>query len=486
MNPSAAAITQETLDAVRSSLSDPSALVDMVGAPLRKDATTTGITTGLGLVGVNLEAPSKKLFPVLSPLRNRIPRRAAAVGSTAVQWKAITKINAGRLKPGVSEGERNAFLQTQEIDRSQTYKTIGLDDFTNFEAIQASRGYEDVRAMSVANTLSALMVEEEKMLLGGNVADIGRPAAVTFVDDVPAANGTLTPATAYDVAVSSLTLFGFMNGATGRAGGVDAPDESDGRTGDKTTAASAGGSTAIHAKWAAVRGAVAYNVYVGTDGGTLYYYGTVTSPEATITALVGAGNVPNVADQTGDALSFDGIIQQLAVSGSGAYFKDFAGATITADNAGGIVEWDAALKALYDTNRIGPTVIWVSTSEALKAVQVIATSGSTTVLRMTQQVGADGGISGGVQLSDYLNKYTQERIPVMTHPYLPAGTTLMLSERLPYPNNNVPDVFVVDVRQEYTQYEWALVKRRYEYGVYASECLKVYFPGGCAILTGQG
>ena len=404
-----------------------------------------------------------------------------------MSWKAITAINAAGLSPFVAEGERNSVLSTTEVDKSQSYKSIGHDDFTTFEAIQAAEGFEDVRAMSVANTLSALMVDEEKAILGGNASDIGKPSATGFSAADEASAGPFTASTAYDFGISALTLFGYLNGATGRSGGVDSNGETDGRT--LTTFSTGSGKTSVTLTWAAVRGAVAYNVFIGTHSGTLYYAFTTTQTSITINstvlaALPGSGHTPNTADQSGDALAFDGIIPQIQAAGAGAYFKDLAGGTLTADNAGGISQWDVALKYLYDHARIGPSIVLVSSQEAQNALRKIAANGSSTVLRLTAAVAPDGSVSGGLMLADYLNKFTQQRVPVMTHPYLPAGNTLFLSEKLPYPNNNVPNVFEIDVRQEYTQYEWALVKRRYEYGVYASECLKAYFPAGCAALVG--
>ncbi|HLA65022.1 MAG TPA: hypothetical protein VK600_00405 [Candidatus Saccharimonadales bacterium] len=475
-------VSAETIEAVRQALASP--IPVGAGDPtVMAKATTQGISTTTGLVAYNLEAPSKKLFPVLSPLRNRFPRPNRGVGGTAVNWKAITAINASKVKAGVAEGARNSVVSTTEADKLASFKSFGLDDFVTDEAVWAGRTFEDVRAMAGVNLLSAVMIQEEILLLGGNVTAIGKPASLTFADTAASTIGSLTAATAYDYAVSALTLYGFANGSTGHAA-ADAADETDGRTGSHTTAASGNGSKATDITWPAVRGAVAYNVFAGTSGGTKYYVATVTTPYIRILSIPGSGNVPNTADQTADALSFDGVIPQLEVSGSGAYFKDLANATLTGDNAGGIVEFDTALQSLWDNSRIGPTIILVNSQEAKNGLAKIAANGSTTTLRLTAAVGADGTVSGGLMLGDYLDKFTQQRIPLMTHPNLPAGLILMLSERLPYPNNNVPNVFEVEVQSEYVQYDWARVQRKYEFGVYAREVLKVYFPAGCAVLSG--
>ena len=93
------------------------------------------ITTSLGLQGYNLEGPSKKVFPVLSPLRNRIARTRAP---------------------------------------------IGLDDAVQDEAVWLGRAFEDVRAFSALSVLQARMIEEEKVILGGVATALGTAPLATL------------------------------------------------------------------------------------------------------------------------------------------------------------------------------------------------------------------------------------------------------------------------------------------------------------------
>src|ERR1035437_7097650 len=99
MDPS---ISAATLDAVREALSKPVAN----GSGLAKaTATTPGVSQASLLYGYSLEAPAKTLVPILTPLRNRLPRKGGGHG-TAVEWKAVTAINTTNLDPGVAEGSR--------------------------------------------------------------------------------------------------------------------------------------------------------------------------------------------------------------------------------------------------------------------------------------------------------------------------------------------------------------------------------------------
>lgn len=487
-------------------------------------ATTQGWQVATGAVGLLLEPRLINLFPVLSPIRNWMSRHGAPNGATAVQWRAITAINVSSLKPGVADGNRNSVVSTSEKDRSQTFKSFGYDDFVTFDAQDSAMDIYDLRAEASANLLAATMATgEEPLILGGNVTAIGKPGAFTVTDGATAVAGPFTGSTAYDFAISALTHFGFAAGATGHAT-ADALDETDGTT--LTTYTSGSAKTSPIIAFPAVRGAVAYNVYIGTHGGTLYYAFTTTATKVTVVTAAGAatmagtpatytaatygtpiilaalpssGHVPNSADQTADALSFDGLIPQLeANAGSqyydatahyqgGGYYKDMQGATYTSDGGNGIVELDAMLKSLWDTSRIGPTRIYVNSQEAESWAKLIVQSGAAVgTYRFVQQVNADGTVTGGLVADSYRNKFTAPRIiPIEIHPYLAPGTILALSERLPFPRANVPSAFQLEVLREYTQYEWALVQRRWEFGIYGRECLKVYFPAGTGVIVGN-
>lgn len=464
-------VNAQTIEAVRAAIAS-GGLAG--GDVLRKDATTQGFSTSTGLNAYNLEAAAKVLVPFLSPLRNRFPRQGGGRG-TAVNWKAITGVNTTKIKAGVAEGLRNSVISTSEVDKLQAYKDFGLDDSTTFDAQDAGQGFDDIRALSAANLLAGTMVEEEKILLGGNVTAIGAPTNFAAADSNTA--GSLSGSTQYDLGVSALTLYGYLNGATG----ASSADETDAALLQPTTGS---GKTSLDLTWTAVRGAVAYNVYAAAHSATLKYSGTTTTNTYHLSAIPGSGHAPNGSDLTADALSFDGVIPQVEVSGSGAYYKSLDGAALTGDNAGGVAEIDTMLKSLWDNSRIGPTLLLVNSQEAMNITKKVMANGSTTTLRQTVSVGADGVVTAGLVVSDYLNKFTGPRnIPIEIHPYLPPGTIIAISERLPFPRSNVPAPFAVDVRREYTQYDWAITARKWEYGVYGTECLKVYFPAGCGVLA---
>src|ERR1019366_1396025 len=128
------------------------------------------ITQGTGLVAYDLEAPSKKLYPVLSPMRNILARNVDGKGGTSVNWRSVTAIAPGNYQLGVAEGQRNAGYNLGTSNSAGTYKSIGVEQSVTFEAQYAGQTFEDMKGLAVLTNLQSMMVGEEKLILGGNTS----------------------------------------------------------------------------------------------------------------------------------------------------------------------------------------------------------------------------------------------------------------------------------------------------------------------------
>jgi hypothetical protein len=464
-----AAVTEETLQLAKTAFDGGG---DPTARPLRKTYDTS-----LNLIGVNLEAPSKKLFPVYSPLRNKISRQRAPNGASATTWKAITAINTSKIWPGVSEGNRNSKIVTATEDKSATFKELGLDDEVTFKAINRARNFEDLRATASINLLYAVMIDEEKVLLGGQATDIGAPSAPTAVADV--GGGSLAAGT-YTVKISALVLRGYDKAE--KAGGAALADGESDASAASAGIVLAGPSDALDVTWPAKKGAVAYNVFVDKDGGGYKYQSTVFVNDIKIQTYTALTAAPNATDETGNALEFTGIIGSIETDAAlpATQFVDQGGAALTSDTAGGIVEFDDVLKSMWDNFRVGPDEILVNSAQARDITKLIGSS-SNLSYRVVLQDG-QRNVVGGIYVGAYLNKFASsfaEGVPnevtIKIHPNLPPGTILFVVHRLPYPNNQVPNVWEVETLQEYTHYDFALTARKYEFGIYHDEVLKGYY-----------
>ena len=124
-----------------------------------------GATTGLNYY--DLELGAKFLVPVLTPLRNEIPR-VSGKGGIQANWRAITGINTSNLRIGVSGGNRGATMQVTTKDYIAAYVGIGLEQSVDFEAQYAANGFDDLRSQAGLRGLQATMIGEEAIILGGN------------------------------------------------------------------------------------------------------------------------------------------------------------------------------------------------------------------------------------------------------------------------------------------------------------------------------
>lgn len=125
-------MTQESLAALRVAQSTPDDLIKSFVSPA--SATT-------GLQAYNLEAPSKKLYPVLTPLRNSIARVGGGF-ATQANWKAITNINVNNQRAGVSEGKRGGAIQHTVSDYFAAFRGFGLENSVTFRSQIMHQNYE--------------------------------------------------------------------------------------------------------------------------------------------------------------------------------------------------------------------------------------------------------------------------------------------------------------------------------------------------------
>lgn len=498
MNP-----TQETLDLVKTAQSVPD---DLIKSFVQPNSATTG------LQAYNLEAPAKKLYPVLTPLRNSIPRVG---GGFAIQanWKAITGINVANVRAGVSEGKRGGVINHSTSEYMAAFRGFGLENNVTFEANYASKNYEDLKALAVQQSLESTMIQEERTILGGNTSvSLGATPTPTLS---AGSAGTLASGTysviavalglqAYldTVGVNNGSIGSYFNAATAQVPGQIVRSNADGTTdtfggGSARKSASAtvdtsGSTGSITASVAQVNGAVGYAWFVGAVGSEkLVAVTSINSTVITAAANSGAQTAASLADSDNStsSLDFDGLLTQAFKPNSGAYIYNMAtgtagaGTGLTADGAGGIAEFEQAFVQFYNRYRLSPSVIYVSAQELINITKKVIGNGGAPLLRMTTDAANPGNLQAGLRVAEYLNKVTGTKIPVVIHPNMPAGTVFFHTEKLPYPTSNVGNVVQMLMRQDYYQLEWPVKTRKYEYGVYADGVLQHYAPFAMGVIT---
>lgn len=479
-----------------------------------ENALTKSVTVATGLTFYDLRAPALNLFPTVSPLRNSVPRVQRANPGDAAHWKAVmATIGSGWPYMGwVPEGKRSASMSYTVANQTLPYATLGEEDSITEEARFAAEGFEDEDALVQLRLLLKMFVKEEAAILGGNASlALGTPAAPAL--SASGSGGTL-PAATYSVIVVALSLEGYLNSSlsggvattltiTGNDGGQYTLAGGSSNRSPNTTQAVSSGQT-LSASVPVVNGAAAYAWFVGTAGSeTLQAITTINSAVFSAPLATGrqAASLVTADNSCNPSLAFNGLITTAYAAGSNAYVQALAtgtagaGSVLTPSGAGGIVEIDAMLKAMWDNFRISPTVLYVNSQELKNITAKVLSNSAGPLLRYNVEADQEGMVeykltAAGV-VSFYFNPYTADggvRLPIKIHPNLPPGTLVAYTEKLPpwYVSNQTPEVAVMMTRQDYYTEVWPKTSRTQFYGVYAQEALAIYAPFATGIITNIG
>lgn len=487
------------------------------GSPMADDISKAFTQSGsatTGLTQYDLQAPALTLYPVLTPLRNRIPRVSAA-GGTQANWRSITGINTAMLSAGLGEGSRAGVISTAVSNYLAAYKGLGLEDYVTFEADFAAEGFDDVKARAVQGLLRSIMIGEENIMLGGNTSlqlgVTGTPSTSTATT-----GGTLAAQT-WSVKCVALgydaywSVAGLNNGQTGNAmptnfSGVSLPAGVTRTNADGTTSSYGGGSaqassaasqittgstSTISASVAPTVGAYAYAWFWGLAGSEVL--GAITTINSVLISAASTGTqnaTAFAADNSTNGLIYDGLLTQIFKSGSGAVIRTQAtgtagtGTPLTSDGAGGIVEIDAAFQQFWNNARLSPDTIYLNSQELYNINKKVIAGGSAPLYRFNMDANAaNAGFSAGAVIGSYLNKITNTLVKIIVHPTVPAGTVLFYSSEIPYSLSGVNNVLQFKARRDYYQIEYPLRTRKYEYGVYLDGVLQNYFPPAFGAIT---
>lgn len=494
---------EESLDLVKASLGTPMEKAQQDALDILKT-----VSTSTGLVAYDLQAPAKNLYPVLTPLRNMIPRVGGGTG-VATNWKQITSVTgSGYNAMGyVAEGQRTARMSYSAVDKAASYRTIGEEDQVTYEAMSAGQGFEDVRATATMRVLQKMFLKEENALLGGNGSVLlGTPTTPTLS---ASGSGNTLPTATYSVIVVALTYEGYLGASL--SGGIPTSQNITGADGQSYTLSGGSSNKSAAATQAitlgqllscstpAITGACGYAWFVGTAGNEKLEAITTINSVTFGAPLAGTGQAATAitADNSrNNTLGFDGLLIQPAVAGSLAMITKLAtgtagtGTPLTASGRGSITQIDDMLQNMWDLYKISPTQIWCNSQELKNITAKVLTNASTPLLQYFKDA-SDANeyrLAAGGRIDFYFNPFAIQggtKIPINVHPTLPPGTILLYCGDLPaqYQSNNVPNTFEVKVRRDYYQIDWPLRTRAQEFGVYAEEVLAVYATFGIGVIS---
>ncbi len=482
-----------------------SQLSNILTAELGKTISLTS-PLSTGLVPYDLVAPSRLIYPVFSPLRNKLPRVAGQ--GTSRKVKVLTGVSGSRtggqatIRWSIPEFPGGGGLGASQwpnqlpgsgsqtaVDVSIPYKFFGLTESLSWLAQFSGQGFEDVSALVNLVLLQEAMLAEESMLLQGAATNLSTPANPTLAARTAATGETALSGVTTNVfvKVSATTFFG--------------------ETTVQASGASVGWSAGqvVDVTISPVAGAAQYNIYVttGTAAGTYFLMASgVGGHKYTLQgALPTGGTQPPTADTgTGSANDYDGMFGILGghVAGStypagynAGYINQSLASTVTNaalfDLFAGL--WDNSSSLNTSTAggfRADPAELLMEGLDASNYASNVLSqaSGGQAAYQLRIDQNEVGGIATGAAISQIQNPITRSMVALVTHPYMQQGNALALTYNLPMSFSNVSNAWEVTNVQDYISISWPVIDVTFRYSIFLYGTLVGIAPQYSGILQG--
>lgn len=466
----AKSLSPELVESVRNALAQ---------ADVGKDLSLTN-PLSTGLVAFDLDAPSKKLFPHETKLRNRIPRKKGI--GTSHRFKVISGIPGSQtgqpdIHPGIQDGstapfgsvnyQRGPKITYGGFDVAVSYSQFSLSDSVPWSAQFSGEGFEDIRQLSQTSVLYSSMMEEEKMIIAGRGTGSG------FSGALAAPSGVTAVARAVGAGESAITGAGTNVYAyvTADAGPFGQSVLSGGGT-TAVTAVSATGVVDITVPTLPV-GSLGVRVYVGTGttqpANTAFWYaGRSNTNVFTIQgALPTSGTAAStvVADTSAYAAGYDGVLPICLGASSG--YVNRINSVLNAANPGS--EFFKAFDVMYQNNGADPDEVLCNGSDRRQLSDLLKTASSSSYqISLINAPGTEGAHDAqvGALVTGLQNEVTGKMVNLSVNRFQPQGVMPIISWTLPLPDSNVSDVWEMRLVQDYMGIQWPVSQFAYECSSY--------------------
>lgn len=438
-----------------------------------KKAQTSGLFVSTGVQGVDLSG-LVSLVPVNVPARNNtsaFPRVIAGEGSQTATWRSLLNVNSSQTDAAVGVDYAGSLTILSEQDCFATYKPLAKAGRVTLDAVAVARNYADALAVSEIQTLNQLFIFQDLHIINGQAWALGTPAGpITFTQATT--GGTIAASTAVYVGVCA------RSGANYFIGGGNSP-----ALVNHVTTASTTSTNTVTASIPAVKGAVAYDWYVGTSS-TQYYYTTTTVASATFTFVptaaqalpttlpllssTAAPSTAPTADTSNSANWYNGVIASTlgdygstgpvtpgTGTGSGAVFIDNGG-NAPALSGGGIDILDTINDKIWANVQLSPTAYMVNSLQGDEISKLILAGGSSYTYLPPTDADARTNLAGGGFIGRYINRAAGGvPVPIEVHPRVAPGTIIARTDRVPFPGSNIGSVFEVRCQYDTMRFDYA-------------------------------
>jgi hypothetical protein len=481
-----------------------------------------------GFVPFDLVAPSRLIYPVYSPLRNKIPRTPGQGSSRRVKvitgvsgsqtgGQGIVDISIPELVSGTSitgtwplnlpgSGAQTA------VDLNVPYQFFGLTEALSWLSQFAGQGFEDISALANLILLQEFMMGEEYAILSATPVALATPGTPTTVIRTAGSNETAIGGSPSHFSVK-VTAVNYYGETIASAQSTDITTITTTQVVDVTIAPVAGAqqyniyvatasATPTNAQYFLVAGTSAQggissagSLQAGSVGGLKF---TIQGPSTAGTPTTGA-NPPLADTGTGKSTRMAGLIPTLSgqaatagvyptspVSWQGGYVNQKLGTHLS------ISAVNTALQALFDGSganspgsfRADPAELIGEGGDLMRMSNDIVQSGAATNYQLFIDQNQVNGVRSGAAVSEFQNPITRSVIALLVHPWLTQGTAMLMSYTLPFTWSNVSNVFEMVMVQDYLSIAWPVIDATFRYSLFQYGALVCQAPQYAGLLQG--
>lgn len=497
-------------------------------AALRKaNGPSGGLYVNLGVQGVDLSG-LVSLVPVNVPARNNtsaFPRVIAGMGSQTALWRTLLNINDQQPNAAIGTDFAGAMTLLEEQDVYAPYRPLAMAGRVTLDAVAVARNYVDALAVAELQTLNQLFISQDAYIINGQSYALPAPSVPSLTTS--ATGGSIAASTAVYVSVAARSGINYFYGGSTPATATA-----------NITTASTGSTNTVDASVPAVKGAVAYDWYVGTSTAQYYYTTTTVASVAVTSVPTAAQSLPNLpllstvvpgvnasvtvagkfptengngspptVDNSWSSTAYSGVIAanlgDYGATGpvtpgtgtpSGATFIDNGG-NAPQLSGGGVDILDRINDALWASVQLSPTAYMVNSLQADEISKLILGSASALTYLPPTDADARTNLAGGGYIGRYVNR-AAGGVPVSieVHPRVAPGTIIARTDRVPFPGSNIGTVHEVRCQYDTMRFDYAANYNpgtlgggpRYDFEIRSMECLVARAPVAQAVVSNIG
>jgi hypothetical protein len=439
-----------------------------------------------GLVPFDLTSPSRLIYPVYSPLRNKLPRTSGQ--GTSRRVKVFTGVSGshtggqGVLRWSIPEFPGGGGMGAAQwpnqlpgagaqtaVDVNIPYRFFGITEALSWLAQFAGQGFEDVSALVNLILLQEAMLAEEHALLEASHQNLVVPSAPSLTQRAAATGETALTGITTNIFVRTTAVTFFGETTVSAAATVAVP------------------SGVVDVTILPTAGAAQYNIYVatGTQAGTYYLMASgIGAKKYTLQGAIPTGGTqaPTIDTGTGSANDYDGLLDTMdGYLSAGTYPAGFTAGYINQSVGSQLTNavlfdafsglWDnssTANTSLAGGFRADPAEL---IGEGLDLSNFAANIlGQAAGGQQSYQLRIDqdeiGNIKAGAAISQIQNPITRSMVQILVHPYLQQGNALLMSYNLPQSFSNVSNAWEVTNVQDYISISWPVIDVTFRYSLF--------------------